>query len=408
MSLEEAYKILELKDDKSLDVLKKAYRLAVKKYHPDQMGGNAEKFRKVEEAYELLKVPFYQDLLIKFHDKYDVKEDDYLYPYMVKKIQKMVLKTEKQLATFNNYDEGIEYLKNEFFVQYNGFLDQYIRTYINLYTDNDNSRITKEEGKEIADNIISNNVLYEFSIKEIDDLLNNSLLEFLNKRKIVTFQEIDVREIYNYYQSKLDNMFDSFELYDSYNDLEKYIDNEYFNTKRDIVKFAAANSKYGKDYLFAGIDHILNNHRIIIEYELERQDKYNIQQDKCIKYLNKLIKNKYIDVNLKEKYEEKIYNANNISVLYNIYNELYNCYYEKRVKVIKVKIDKKINMLIMFNKQLEEDYIDLKDFIWNILNKGISKEFLDVIEQLNLKDIDNTYDVLELYFKKEEENKKHR
>lgn len=62
-STDSSYKILEVSPKASNDEIKKSYRLMVKKYHPDKiktkdsalLKGAAEKFRQVQEAYELLK-----------------------------------------------------------------------------------------------------------------------------------------------------------------------------------------------------------------------------------------------------------------------------------------------------------------------------------------------------------------
>lgn len=48
------YEILGVSNNSSEEVCKKAYKLLVKKCHPD-IGGNAEDFRRVNEAYNLLK-----------------------------------------------------------------------------------------------------------------------------------------------------------------------------------------------------------------------------------------------------------------------------------------------------------------------------------------------------------------
>ncbi len=58
-----AYKILEIDPKSSVEEIKKAYRIMVKKYHPDKiktkdpylMKGAQEKFIQVQDAYELLK-----------------------------------------------------------------------------------------------------------------------------------------------------------------------------------------------------------------------------------------------------------------------------------------------------------------------------------------------------------------
>lgn len=61
-SNDNAYKILEIDKDASVDDIKKAYRKMAKKYHPDRVihlgkehqEGAEEKFRQVQEAYEQL------------------------------------------------------------------------------------------------------------------------------------------------------------------------------------------------------------------------------------------------------------------------------------------------------------------------------------------------------------------
>ncbi|GAB1855329.1 hypothetical protein MHTCC0001_01620 [Flavobacteriaceae bacterium MHTCC 0001] len=61
-SKENAYKILEIDKNATVDEIKKAYRKMAKKYHPDRLvhlgkehqAGAEEKFRQVQEAYEQL------------------------------------------------------------------------------------------------------------------------------------------------------------------------------------------------------------------------------------------------------------------------------------------------------------------------------------------------------------------
>ena len=51
------YKILEVPEDASDDVIKKSFRKLAKKYHPDTNGGNqqaAERFQEINEAYSVL------------------------------------------------------------------------------------------------------------------------------------------------------------------------------------------------------------------------------------------------------------------------------------------------------------------------------------------------------------------
>lgn len=48
------YDILGIKKGASKEEIKKAYRTLAHKYHPDRPGGNAEKFKEVSEAYQIL------------------------------------------------------------------------------------------------------------------------------------------------------------------------------------------------------------------------------------------------------------------------------------------------------------------------------------------------------------------
>ena len=51
------YKILGVKKDASPEEIKRAFRELAQKYHPDKPGGNAEKFKEINEAYQVLSDP---------------------------------------------------------------------------------------------------------------------------------------------------------------------------------------------------------------------------------------------------------------------------------------------------------------------------------------------------------------
>lgn len=55
MSKRDYYEVLGVSKDASDDELKKAFRKAAVKYHPDKDGGDEAKFKEVNEAYEVLK-----------------------------------------------------------------------------------------------------------------------------------------------------------------------------------------------------------------------------------------------------------------------------------------------------------------------------------------------------------------
>lgn len=55
MTKRDYYEILGISKSASADEIKKAYRKAAVKYHPDKEGGDEDKFKEVNEAYEVLK-----------------------------------------------------------------------------------------------------------------------------------------------------------------------------------------------------------------------------------------------------------------------------------------------------------------------------------------------------------------
>ena len=55
MSERDYYEVLGVSKTASEDEIKKAFRKAAVKYHPDKEGGDEAKFKEVNEAYEVLK-----------------------------------------------------------------------------------------------------------------------------------------------------------------------------------------------------------------------------------------------------------------------------------------------------------------------------------------------------------------
>src|SRR5574344_754018 len=55
MAKQDYYEILGVAKTASADEIKKAFRKLAVKYHPDKDGGNEDKFKEINEAYEVLK-----------------------------------------------------------------------------------------------------------------------------------------------------------------------------------------------------------------------------------------------------------------------------------------------------------------------------------------------------------------
>lgn len=52
--MDDYYQILGVPENADEETIKKAFRELAKKYHPDRPGGDAEKFKKIAEAYRVL------------------------------------------------------------------------------------------------------------------------------------------------------------------------------------------------------------------------------------------------------------------------------------------------------------------------------------------------------------------
>ena len=55
MSKRDYYEVLGVPKGASADEIKKAFRRAAVQHHPDKEGGNEEKFKEINEAYDVLK-----------------------------------------------------------------------------------------------------------------------------------------------------------------------------------------------------------------------------------------------------------------------------------------------------------------------------------------------------------------
>ena len=131
---ENYYDILEINKNASQEIIEKAYKILVKKYHPDLQTNNLktefeEKIKKINEAYEILSNPEKRknyDLNIK---KNEISIDDYNNLYN----ENINLKNE------------INYLKNNYLNLENNFKNNKSKNNINNNSKNTNENIIKQK-----------------------------------------------------------------------------------------------------------------------------------------------------------------------------------------------------------------------------------------------------------------------
>ena len=66
------YQVLEVEKEATAEQIKKAYKVAAVKYHPDKPGGSAEKFKEISDAYNVLNDPGKKER----YDKFGVVDGD--------------------------------------------------------------------------------------------------------------------------------------------------------------------------------------------------------------------------------------------------------------------------------------------------------------------------------------------
>jgi curved DNA-binding protein len=68
MEFKDYYKTLNISFGASDEEIKKSYKQLAKKYHPDSDGGSEEKFKEIQEAYEVLKDKIKRDKYDSMHN----------------------------------------------------------------------------------------------------------------------------------------------------------------------------------------------------------------------------------------------------------------------------------------------------------------------------------------------------
>jgi curved DNA-binding protein CbpA len=154
MSIQNFYEILELKSNCSSGDIKKAFRILVKKYHPDRPNGDEDKFEAVTQAYNVL-----------INDKSRHEYDKIYYMEQQASYEHIALK--EQHKNFNKKNNKFnESEKNEA-----------IRSFNKYYEDNDNDNDNKMNMNE------ANNILRDLeNMREYEDIENNQEKIFENNK----------------------------------------------------------------------------------------------------------------------------------------------------------------------------------------------------------------------------------
>lgn len=99
------YEILEVNKKASKEVIEKAYKVLVKKYHPDQYSGEKQRYaetklKEINEAYRVLSDEFLKE-------QYDIELEKEMENFYARKYQK-----ENQKSTYRQYGEDLKQSNN--------------------------------------------------------------------------------------------------------------------------------------------------------------------------------------------------------------------------------------------------------------------------------------------------------
>ena len=120
--MKDYYKILEVNENASKEVIEKAYKVLVKKYHPDMQNSNSSlKILDINEAYSVL-----SDDNLK--EKYDrelqiEREKEYLNNYVETDYSRIYKEKEKQIYQNENENEKKKFFNSKTDKSYEGIVD---------------------------------------------------------------------------------------------------------------------------------------------------------------------------------------------------------------------------------------------------------------------------------------------
>ena len=173
---ENYYEILEIDKNASPEILEKAYKTLVKKYHPDLQKNNLknnyeEKIKKINEAYEILSNPEKRKL---YNENINLKNE-------INYLKNNYINLEKNI--YNNYNNMNNYKRNT-----NNFENNINKNHYNAYIQNFKNRKYKKNFKDFIALIITIFIIITvFFILWHIPFTKNYLINLYNNNSIIKF-----------------------------------------------------------------------------------------------------------------------------------------------------------------------------------------------------------------------------
>ena len=306
-------------------------------------------------------------------------------------INKLVLDAEHYIL----HGEDATQIMNEFDTEYKNIINNYIDLYImcfsnDLYGDN----LSTSDKIKISNEIKSKYPISDYNLKEITIILNKEVnkifKETINVERYVSL----VKEV----EDKLNNIEKNFSKHPMYK--EMIVDvitfrNSSVNNLNDLLElYKEKTTKEIRDAIL----HEVNSLCVCIENLLDSELKLKNAKETCLRYLKKLVRHGYVEDDDQPIFIDKINNAKNMSVVNKIRKDLYlNYYYPQKVEFIKKNLNKKVNFWIRNNKGREQEFLMLRDRLFDKLDTGMNSLKERDLIMMDSMGITNAYDMIDKY-----------
>lgn len=419
ITISEALKELGANIDTDQEGLKKALKIASKKYHPDQVGGSKEKFQRIFDIYNFLNDVYNDqnaDKIREFDKIYAVKKIT-VAPFMntIDSINRLVAVTEKNLLNKNNKEELIAYLNEKFFLKYELLVHQYISLYLNKFAESSSSKIIKYNTvNDIKTDIFNNYELYNMSLDKVEELIESKIKNLMlvdNQKPLkIEMSKNELKKYYVFNIEKAKNKYRNDYLdYNVFNHQRNFINNNINNVEKELDMYIDENySVLSTNRILDTINFKITNLNILLESSLKNEQRHQKIKEEILTYAKKLFNKKIITIEQYQDFTHKINNAKNTAVLNNIKTNLENQIYLFKLEKVKLKLSNKYDKWIKLNQSLAPFYLQQKTQIMNMINTYPSETFLSFIAGMDIKDMEYVQSVITAFYepnKKEEKSR---